>query len=69
MNLKKSVKLGFGFKGGNQEGLAKHLNKTPGTVSNYLAGRVDPPFSVVLSMCEYFNVSMVIFAGWSERDA
>ena len=67
MNLKKSVKVGFALKGGNQELLATHLDKTPATVSKYLNGQIDPPFSVVLTMCEYFKVSASIFMSWSEQ--
>lgn len=69
MNLKKSVKVGFALKGGNQDALANYLKKAPATVSLYMSGKIDPPFSVVLSMCEYFNVSMHIFSGWSDSDA
>lgn len=66
MNLKKSVKVGFAIKGGNQELLAIHVNKSKATVSKYLNGHIDPPFSMVLSICEYFKVSMSEFVKWGE---
>lgn len=66
MILKKSVKVGFALKGGNQEILAMHIEKSPATLSKYLNGQIDPPFSVVLSICEYFKVPMSEFCGWSE---
>lgn len=69
MLLDKSVKVGFALKGGNQELLAIHLGKSESTVSKYMRGQIDPPFSVVLSICEYFEVPMNIFCGWSEGNA
>ncbi|AKU42653.1 hypothetical protein [Vibrio phage H188] len=66
MRLKTCVKVGFALKGGNQELLAMHLDKAPATVSKYLNGQIDPPFSVVLTICEYFKVSPSIFFGWGE---
>jgi transcriptional regulator with XRE-family HTH domain len=66
MNLQKSVKVGLALKGGSQEELALFLEKSPATVSKYLNGKIDPPFSVVLTMCEYFKVPMNSFCGWSE---
>lgn len=66
MKLKQCVKVGFALKGGNQELLAYHLEKAPATVSKYLNGQIDPPFSVVLSICEYFRVSPSIFFSWGE---
>jgi transcriptional regulator with XRE-family HTH domain len=66
MNLQKSVKVGFALKGGSQEELALFLKKSPATVSKYLNGKIDPPFSVVLTMCDYFKVPMNIFCRWSE---
>lgn len=67
MNLKQSLKVGFAIKGGNQELLAIHIDKTPATISKYVNGHIDPPFKVVLSMCEYFKVSVSEFAKWGER--
>ena len=66
MKLKQCVKVGFALKGGNQEMLAIHLDKAPATVSKYLNGQIDPPFSVVLAMCEYFNISLSTFFVWGE---
>lgn len=67
MKLKTCVKVGFALKGGNQELLAIHLDKAPATVSKYLNGKIDPPFSVVLTMCEYFKTSPAIFFSWGEK--
>ena len=67
MKLKTCVKVGFALKGGNQELLAMHLDKSPATVSKYLNGQIDPPFSVVLKMCEYFKTSPAIFFSWGEK--
>ncbi len=67
MRLKQSLKVGFAVKGGNQELLAIHIDKTPATISKYVNGHIDPPFSMVLSMCEYFEVSMSEFALWGEK--
>ena len=66
MRLKTCVKVGFALKGGNQELLAMHLDKAPATVSKYLNGQIDPPFSVVLTIREYFKVSPSMFFGWGE---
>lgn len=66
MILKKALRLGFAHKGGNQELLAIHIDKTPASVSKYVNGKIDPPFSVILSMCEYFKVSLSEFAAWGE---
>lgn len=66
MKLKTCVKVGFALKGGNQESLAIHIGKTRGTVSQYLNGKIDPPLSVVLSICEYFKVQPSIFFSWGE---
>ena len=67
MKLKTCVKVGFALKGGNQELLAIHLDKAPATVSKYLNGQIDPPFSVVLTMCEYFKVRVSEFFSWGEQ--
>lgn len=67
MLLKKSVNVGFAIKGGNQELLAIHLDKSTSTVSKYMNSQIDPPFSVILSICEYFKVPMSEFCSWSER--
>ena len=66
MRLKQSLKIGFAIKGGNQELLAMYLDKTPATISKYVSGKIDPPFSAILSMCEYFKVAVSEFAGWGE---
>lgn len=66
MKLKQSVDVGFALKGGNQELLAIHLDKAPATISKYMTGKIDPPFSVILSICEYFKVSVSEFAKWGE---
>jgi len=66
MKLKQSVDVGFARNGGNQELLAIHLGKASATVSKYMTGKIDPPFSVILSICEYFKVSVSEFAKWGE---
>ena len=66
MDLQKSVKVGFALKGGSQEDMSGYLKKSPATVSKYLNGKIDPPYSVVVAMCDYFSVPMSIFCGWSE---
>lgn len=66
MNLKKAVRVGLALKGKSQENLAKHLERSPVTVSNYMTGKANPPFSVVCAMAEFFDVSMSIFCSWGE---
>lgn len=66
MSLKKCVKVGFALKGGNQEELAEYLEKAPATVSKYLNGHIDPPFSVVELICKYFGVNKSDFFKWGE---
>ena len=66
MKLKKSIRVGFAIKWGTQDELSRHLYKSSATVSKYINGKIDPPFSVVLSICEYFDVTMSEFCGWSE---
>ena len=65
--INKCVRTGFLLKGGNQKELAFFLGKSPVTVNNYLAGRTDPPFSVVLKMAEYFEVDAVVFFSWGRE--
>ena len=67
MKLKQALKVGFAVNGGNQELLSIHIDKSTATVSKYVNGHIDPPFSVVLSMCEYFKVPVSEFAMWGER--
>jgi len=66
MELSKAVKVGFAFKGGNQELLAIHIDKSEATVSKYMNGHTIPPWLVVLSICEYFKVPMSEFCKWGE---
>lgn len=68
MNLKKSVRIGIAKKGGSQNDLANYINKTPQTLSKYLSGDIDPPWSVVNVICEYFGVSMKEFCEWGCDD-
>lgn len=58
--------MGFALKGGNQELLGIHLDKSKATISKYINGHIDPPFSVILSICEYFKVQPSEFFKWGE---
>lgn len=64
MNLKKAVKIGIATSSGNQNELAAYIDKTPQTLSKYLSGKIDPPWSVVKLMCDYFEVSVEQFCKW-----
>ena len=68
MSLKICIKVGFALKGGNQKALANHIGKTRGSVSQYISGKIDPPLSVVLSICGYFKVQPSVFFGWGEEE-
>jgi len=68
MNLRKSVKMGFAIKGGNQGDLSSSISKSEPTLSKYMTGKIDPPLSVVLSIADYFDVPMSTFCKWSETN-
>lgn len=68
MNLRKSVKMGFAIKGGNQGDLSASILKSEPTLSKYMTGKIDPPLSVVLSIADYFDVPMSTFCKWSETN-
>ena len=42
----------------NQMELAKKLNVSQKTISNYLNGVTEPPASVLCKLADYFNVSL-----------
>jgi len=66
MLLRKSVKVGFALKGGNQQLLAMHIDRSEATLSKYMNGKTVPSFNTVLSICEYFKVPMSDFCKWGE---
>lgn len=68
MNLKKAVKIGLAIKGGSQIELAAYINKTPQTLSKYLSKGIDPPWSIIKKICEYFKVSLKDFCEWGEDE-
>ena len=68
MNLKKAVKKGIAIKDSSQTELAAYINRTPQTLSKYLSKDIDPPWSVIKSICDYFEVSVKQFCEWGEDE-
>jgi len=65
MNLGLSIKYGCQLMGKTQKQLAEYLNKAPATITQYVAGKIDPSIKTVELIAEFFDVpvSMLIERG------
>lgn len=50
-----------------QEDLAKYLNVSRTTIANYELGYREPPYSLLIKVAEYFNVSTDYLLGRTNK--
>ena len=61
MNLGLSIKYGCQLKGETQKQLAEYLDKAPATITQYVAGKIDPSIKTVELIAEFFDVPVSMF--------
>ena len=66
MNIAKSIRVGLAYKNMSAQELAKTLDKTKQTVSQWMNNKADPRLADVVKMAEIFNVCVSVFISWGE---
>ena len=66
MNLGLSIKYGCQLKGKTQKQLAEYLDKAPATITQYVAGKIDPSIKTVELIAKFFGVPVSMFIEWGE---